>query len=406
MRPKAALTRLNYSTLSQTLSNSTILAESKHQIMQRAVSNCPSVTLQLLGIELISLLDSGSMVTLIREGSFMKYILPKLQNSQELSQAHSLFRLSAVNNGIMPVSHYFEADVNLLGFTVPRVGFLVIKDPNFLLTPPYTTQLPGVVGCNLIQLGCEEFGRVHGFHHFDRFTCPETVHPVVFSQLYTFYHQGKLQGNSTNMDMTNIKTESVRVDSSYSPIPQNLEKETNLEQESQADNVLGQVWVSEYHQSICVPANSVKILTGRMNKIQKKYSCLIEPREINNLPLGVVVNRTIITPKKSKHVLIILMNTNSYNIWIRQPLLAANVVGAEYCPWDHTTNMTQDGEEIKISCHQIPTAEVQEEIPSSIIQQQDVNLKHQIQTQSEKNESKTHKEKPKFGPPPDFDSSS
>ena len=210
-RPEAALTKLNYSTLLQMLSNSTILAESKHQIMQRAVSNCPSVTLQLLGIELTSLLDSGSMVTLVREGFFMEYIFPKLQNSQELSQAHSLFRLSAANNGVMPVLHYFEADVNLLGFTVPRVGFLVIKDPNSLLTPPYTTQLPGVVGCNLIWLGCEEFGKVYGFHHFDNFTCPETVHPVVFSQLCTFYHQSKLQGNSnsTNTDMTNIKTESV-----------------------------------------------------------------------------------------------------------------------------------------------------------------------------------------------------
>ena len=104
--------------------------------------------------------------------------------------------------------------------------------------------------------------------------------------------------------------------------------------------MLGQVWVGEYHQAICIPANSVKILTGKMNKIQKKYSCLIEPREINNLPLGVVVNRTIITPKKSKQVLIMLMNTNSYNIWIRQPLLAANVVEAEHCPCDHTTNMT------------------------------------------------------------------
>ena len=95
------------------------------------------------------------------------------------------------------------------------------------------------------------------------------------------------------------------------------------------------------------------------------------------------------------------MNTNSYNIWIRQPLLAANVVEAEHCPWDHTTNMTRDGEEIKISCHQIPTVEVQEEI-----QQQDENLKDQTQTRSQESESKTHKEKPKFGPPPDFDSSS
>ena len=170
--------------------------------------------------------------------------------------------------------------------------------------------------------------------------------------------------------------------------------------------MLGQVWVGEYHQAICIPANSAKILTGKMNKIQKKYSCLIEPREINNLPLGVVVNRIIITPRKSKQVPIILMNTNSYNIWIRQPLLAANVVEAEHYPWDHMTIMTRDGEEIKISCHQIPTADVQEEILSSTIQQQDINLKDQTQTQSEENESKTHKEKPKFGPPLDFDSSS
>ena len=133
MRPEAAPTRLKYNTLLQTLSNCSISAESKQQIMQRAVSNCP-VTLQLLGIELPSLLNSGSMVTLIREGFFMKYILPKLQNSQELSQAHSLFRLSVANNGIM---RYFKADINLLGFTVPKVGFLVVKDPNCLLTPPY-----------------------------------------------------------------------------------------------------------------------------------------------------------------------------------------------------------------------------------------------------------------------------
>ena len=122
--------------------------------------------------------------------------------------------------------------------------------------------------------------------------------------------------------------------------------------------------------------------------------------------MGVVVNRTMVTPKKSKQVPIILMNTNSYNIWIRQPLLAANVVEADHCPWGHTTIMTQDSEEIKISHHQIPTAEVQEEILSSTIQQQNLNLEDQTPTQSEENESKNHNEKPKFGPPPDFDSSS
>ena len=63
--------------------------------------------------------------------------------------------VSATNNGAMPVSRYFEADVNLLGFQVPRVGFLVVKDPNTLLEPQCTTQLPGAIGCNLIHLGYE-----------------------------------------------------------------------------------------------------------------------------------------------------------------------------------------------------------------------------------------------------------
>ena len=57
---------------------------------------------------------------------------------------------------------YFEADVSVLGFQIPRVGFLVVKDPNVLLKPQHNTQLPGVIGCKLIRLGCEEFERSFG----------------------------------------------------------------------------------------------------------------------------------------------------------------------------------------------------------------------------------------------------
>ena len=42
-----------------------------------------------------SLLDSGFMVTLVKEGYFNKYILPKLKNLNELSKAHSLFKLTS-----------------------------------------------------------------------------------------------------------------------------------------------------------------------------------------------------------------------------------------------------------------------------------------------------------------------
>ena len=163
-------TAAKFEEILETLMNHAVSFETKQHVLNRAVSQCPSITIDILGQKMPSLLDSGSMVTLIREGYFIKNILPLLKKSAgDLTEAHSLFRLLAANNEVMPVSKYFEADVTLLGFTIPHVGFLVVKDPNTLLEPQHSTQLPGVIGCNLIHLGCEEFGRVYGFEAFEEF---------------------------------------------------------------------------------------------------------------------------------------------------------------------------------------------------------------------------------------------
>ena len=87
--------------------------------MQRAVSQCPAVPIDLLGQKVPSLLDSGSMVTLICKGYFTKNILPLLQSQAgNLTEAHLLFWLSTANNEVMPVSKYFEANITILGFKV------------------------------------------------------------------------------------------------------------------------------------------------------------------------------------------------------------------------------------------------------------------------------------------------
>ena len=152
------------------------------------------------------------MVMLIREKYFNKNILPLLKRSAgDLNEAHSLFRLSAANNEVMLVSKYFEADVTLLGFTVPHVGLLVVKDPNTLLEPQHSTQLSGVIGCNLIHLGCKEFGRVYGFEAFEEFRCPPNIHLVVFSQMCSFYHQGRLLGSNQTQAANQITSGFVNI---------------------------------------------------------------------------------------------------------------------------------------------------------------------------------------------------
>ena len=42
------------------------------------------------------------------------------------------------NNQEMPVTKYFEADVSILGFRIPSVGFLVVKDPSTVLESQYS----------------------------------------------------------------------------------------------------------------------------------------------------------------------------------------------------------------------------------------------------------------------------
>ena len=122
------------------------------------------------------------------------------------------------------------------------------------------------------------------------------------------------------------------------------------------------MWVGITHEPICIPANSVKVVQGKTDKITRCLTCMVESRDINNLPMGVMVNRAMITPKKSKKVPIILANMNSYNVWIRQPLLAANIVEVESCPWDYQTILSHDGKNIKVSFCPIPPSEVQEDI--------------------------------------------
>ena len=349
----------------KTLTSSAVSSETKQHILKKAVSQCPSITMEFLGLKVSSLLDSGSMVTLICEAYFNKHILPLLCGSvEELAEAHLLFCFSAANNQDMPVSKYFEADVTILGFCVPSVGFLAVKDPNTVLEPQYSTQMPGVIRCNLIQLGCEEFGKVFGFEAFKTFTCPKEVHPLIFAQMCTLYHQGKVQVQSVTHASNNSQSNSSQSNSVHVTTSQVNFHTTQEDLSPGSEAILGQVWVSSPYQNICIPANSVKVVQGKTSKIARRLSCMIEARSQNNLPMGVVVNWTAVTPTKSKRVPITLLNMDSYNVYIHQQLLAADIVEVDHCPWDYHSTMSHDGNEVQVSFCPVPTPDVQEDVLS------------------------------------------
>ena len=121
---------------------------------------------------------------------------------------------------------------------------------------------------------------------------------------------------------------------------------------------------------------------------------MIEARSQNNLPMGVIVNQTAVTPTKSKKVPVTLLNTNSYNVWICQQLLAADIVEVKHCPWDFHSTMSCEGDQVQVSFCPVPTPEVQTYVLSVGVTEAELpsNTGETVMTSREE-----QGERPKFG---------
>ena len=133
------------------LKNASISAETKIKIMQHAVAKCPKVCINAHGIQIPSLLDSGSEVTLLWQLYFNQHIWPKIKPAMdEKADTHDLSKLTVASDRQMPIKMYTELDLTFLGLKVLNVGILIAEEPNQVLDKKHQTTLPGIVGWNLI----------------------------------------------------------------------------------------------------------------------------------------------------------------------------------------------------------------------------------------------------------------
>ena len=100
----------------RSISSQGSLAQDKIEIMQQAVAKCPKASISSMGVQIQSLLDSGSEVSLIGYLHLKEHLLPKIEDpTSEKSDAHILFNLTVANDGQLPMKKYIELNVNLGG---------------------------------------------------------------------------------------------------------------------------------------------------------------------------------------------------------------------------------------------------------------------------------------------------
>ena len=132
--------------------------QTQFKIRKWALAKYPSIELNVMGESVPSLLDSGSMVSLMWQDHFHRYFRSQLGPAEGLvADTHHLFDLTSASGGAIPVSRYVELGIEFLGLHVPKVGFLITQNPNNVLDPDHRTRLPRIVGWNLVKLAYQEF---------------------------------------------------------------------------------------------------------------------------------------------------------------------------------------------------------------------------------------------------------
>ena len=110
------------------------------------------------------------------------------------------------------------------------------------------------------------------------------------------------------------------------------------------------------------------------------------------------MNHTYVNPTKAKQVSVILLNTNSYNVWIRQPLYAATIWDIELKDSDYEPIITksEEADMFEVRLQPVPPEDLREEILSNATE-----VNQETNDNSSKNAPSTKDEKPTFGTRPD-----
>ena len=411
--------------LRKEISCKTLSDTNKIDIMQQAVAPCPEIIMSIKGKPNRSLLDSDSEVTLINESYYKEHIEHwLLPSSGSYNNLHNLFSLRGIEEGHIPLSKHFECDIEVGGQLVHCVGILVKKDKIPLVNSKgQKAKTPALLGSNLIRIAVNEFCETFGEDCLRLFECPRGISPLWFSTLCLYYyaHIHKKSGvgalsvksddpskdedrNSHNNQLSKSKCSQEQCQNSNQV---KLEKDSSKSKNTQTGtrkqrdkklNTLGgyagRVMVGDRRQPICIPAGTSKVVVGRTQDKLPKGSYMVEASDDDNLPCGVSVNHTYVNPTKAKQVSVILLNTNSYNVWIRQPLYAATIWDVELKDWDYEPIITksEEADTFEVKLQPVPPEDLREEILSNATE-----VNQETNDTSSENASNEKDEKPSFG---------
>ena len=271
------------------------------------------------------------MVTLMTQWYFEECLKSKIPEPQPGGiNAHNLFNLKGVGENQVPLNRYFTCDITIGGMVVPDVGILIKTDRILTTSKGVKTKVPIIIGCNVFKHAARKFIRDHGETALELFECPKEIDPLFFScvELYYFLEcdrkttapsSGRGERPMAKEGWGQLMWQAPKLETSLPLGPtqhkgkagENQNPTSRLKKFKRHSGDLGgfagRVTVGDKCNPMCIPANSSKTIIGKAPRVDRKLTYLVEKTEDSNLPIGVRVNNTLVTPSKSGLVSVILI---------------------------------------------------------------------------------------------------
>ena len=123
-------------------------SQSSHRgsIVSKAIGECPEVTACLAGREVCCLIDMGAQVSTITESLFSEHFAQR-----DLVDVSTVIKIKGSYGLNIPYIGYVELSLSLAGEEFPDMGFLVVKDPVDEDMRRRKSQVPVVIGSNVLR---------------------------------------------------------------------------------------------------------------------------------------------------------------------------------------------------------------------------------------------------------------
>ena len=256
---------------------------SKQNRIKKTVGKCPVVNVIIGDVSCTCIIDSGSEVTTITESFYRQHLANSdLQNSNWI-------RLVAANGLDIPCVGVLQTKVVLQEHCYEDVGIIVVKDPIDSSTAKRKQNVPGVIGCNLLQ-NIYSTGVSNSGENFIR----------------------KLQSQELAEGLTSYETKVIFSERIQAKVEQDYNK-------------LGFVRVSCGNtKPLHIPSQSIEVITGTTPHLPNGYDVCIEPSDLTSIPVGLMVLPAVVKVKNNC-VQFPVMNISKDEIVFKQPHKVAEV---------------------------------------------------------------------------------